>query len=109
MGPDAIWGQFNNYRSNGLVGSAVVHVVMLALILGATLFGHQVVQKAQEREVVTLIAPSPDSYALPVAKKVVSGGGGGGDHDRRLRCSSSRLRRSSFTTSTRNWPSNRRW
>ena len=81
MGPDAIWGEFNNYRSNGLVGSAVVHVVMLALILGATLFGHQVVQKAQEREVVTLIAPSPDSYALPVAKKVVSGGGGGGDHD----------------------------
>ena len=30
---------------------------------------------------MTLIAPSPDSYALPVAKKVVSGGGGGGEHD----------------------------
>jgi periplasmic protein TonB len=36
----------------------------------------------QQRETVTLIAPSPDSYALPVAKKVVSGGGGGGDRDR---------------------------
>jgi len=81
MGPDAIWGQFNNYRSNGLVGSAIVHVVILALILGATIFGHQVVQKVQQREEVTLIAPSPDTYALPVAKKVVSGGGGGGDHD----------------------------
>lgn len=81
MGPDAIWGQFNNYRSNGLVGSAVAHVIVLGLILSAGLFGHEVVQKAQEREVVTLIAPSPDSYALPVATKVVSGGGGGGDHD----------------------------
>lgn len=80
-GPDAIWGQFNNYRSNGLVGSAIAHVIVLGLIFGLTIFGHQVVQKAQEREVVTLVAPSPDTYALPVAKKVVSGGGGGGDHD----------------------------
>jgi TonB family protein len=30
---------------------------------------------------VTLIAPSPDSYTLPMSPKVVSGGGGGGDHD----------------------------
>jgi periplasmic protein TonB len=43
--------------------------------------GHQIVERAKSREVVTLIAPSPDSYALPTAKKVVSGGGGGGDHD----------------------------
>lgn len=82
VAPDAIWGQYNNYRSNGLVGSAIVHVVLLALILGSAVFGRQVVQKVQQHETVTLIAPSPDSYALPVAKKVVSGGGGGGDHDR---------------------------
>jgi periplasmic protein TonB len=82
LAPEAIWGQFNNYRSNGLVGSAVAHVVILGLILSGALFSHQVVQKIQQRETVTLIAPSPDSYALPVAKKVVSGGGGGGDHDR---------------------------
>jgi len=80
-GPDAIWGQFNNYRSNGLVGSAIVHVVMLALVLSAGIFGHEIVQKEKPREQVTLIAPSPDTYALPVAKTVVSGGGGGGDHD----------------------------
>jgi TonB family protein len=80
--PDAIWGQFNNYRSNGLAGSAVVHVVALGLILGGVTFGHQAVQQVQKHETVTLIAPSPDTYALPVAKKVVSGGGGGGDHDR---------------------------
>jgi TonB family protein len=81
MAPEAIWGQFNNYRSNGLAGSAVVHIVVLAAILGTATFGHQVVAKVQQHEKITLIAPSPDSYALPVAKKVVAGGGGGGDHD----------------------------
>lgn len=80
--PDAIWGQYNNYRSNGLIGSAVIHVVLLGLLLSGAMFGHQVVQKVEQHETVTLIAPSPDSYAMPVAKKVVSGGGGGGDHDR---------------------------
>jgi periplasmic protein TonB len=82
QGPEAIWGQFNNYRSNGLAGSAAVHVVLLALLLGSAMFGHQVVQKVQQHETVTLIAPSPDAYALPVAKKIASGGGGGGDHDK---------------------------
>lgn len=81
VAPDAIWGQYNNYRSNGLIGSAIFHVVTIALILGGTIFGHKVVQKVEQHQEVTLIAPSPDSYALPVAKKVVSGGGGGGDHD----------------------------
>jgi protein TonB len=28
-----------------------------------------------------LIAPSPDTYALPISKQIISGGGGGGDHD----------------------------
>jgi periplasmic protein TonB len=82
IGPDAIWGQFNNYRSNGLAGSAVAHIVILGLILGTATFSHQVVQQVQQHETVTLIAPSPDSYAMPVAKKVVAGGGGGGDRDK---------------------------
>ena len=82
VGPEAIWGQFNNYRSNGLTVSAIVHVVVVGLILGTAAFAPQVVQKVQQHETVTLIAPSPDSYAMPVAKKVVSGGGGGGDHDK---------------------------
>ncbi len=79
--PDAIWGHYNNYRSNGLWGSAVIHVAALCLILASATFGHQVVQRVEQHEHVTLIAPSPDSYTLPTAKKVVSGGGGGGDHD----------------------------
>jgi periplasmic protein TonB len=82
LAPEAIWGQFNNYRSNGLWGSLLVHAALFGLIAASAVFGHQVVQQVQKHEVVTLIAPSPDSYALPVAKKVVSGGGGGGDLDR---------------------------
>jgi len=80
--PDAIWGQFNNYRSNGLMGSVIVHIAIIGLILSGATFGHQVVQQVEKHETVTLIAPSPESYAMPVAKKVVSGGGGGGDHDK---------------------------
>jgi protein TonB len=80
--PEAIWGTYNNYRSNGLVGSAVVHVAILALILGSgALFSHQVAVAVKPHETVTLIAPSLDSYALPIAKKIASGGGGGGAHD----------------------------
>src|ERR1700726_2519715 len=54
--PEQIWGQYNNYRSNGLVGSVIVHVVLLAVILGGASFGHHVVQQAKQREIVTLIA-----------------------------------------------------
>jgi periplasmic protein TonB len=82
LAPEAVWGQFNNYRSNGMIGSVVVHIVLLGVILGMAAFGHQVVQKVQQQEKVTLIAPSPDSYTLPVAKKIASGGGGGGDLDK---------------------------
>jgi periplasmic protein TonB len=81
LAPDAIWGQYNNYRSSGLAGSVAVHIIIVALILGATMYAPKVVTRAPEHQTVTLIAPSPDSYALPVAKKVVSGGGGGGDHE----------------------------
>jgi protein TonB len=79
--PDEIWGQFNNYRANGVATSAVVHVVLIGLILASATFSHQIVQRVAPREIVTLIAPSPDSYTLPTSPKVVSGGGGGGDHD----------------------------
>ena len=72
MGPDAIWGQYNNYRSNGLMGSVVVHAVLLGLILFVT-FSPKAVELVKPHETVTLIAPSPDEYALPVAKKIIAG------------------------------------
>jgi len=80
--PDEIWGHYNNYRSNGVVISAMIHVGLLSLLLSGALFSHQIVQAVAKHETVTLIAPPPDSYALPTSKKLVSGGGGGGDHDR---------------------------
>jgi TonB family protein len=58
-----------------------VHVVFIGLLLASAGLGRQIVQPVAPREIVTLIAPSPDSYALPVSKKVISGGGGGGDQD----------------------------
>jgi len=80
--PDAIWGQYNNYRANGVVVSAIIHMVVIGVLVSGALFAPQVVQKVTQHEHVTLIAPSPETYALPTAKTVVSGGGGGGDHDK---------------------------
>lgn len=80
-GPDKIWGQYNNYRADGVAVSAIVHVVLIGLLVASAGFSHQIVHRVVPREIVTLIAPSPDSYALPTSPKVVSGGGGGGDHD----------------------------
>ena len=81
-GPDAIWGHYNNYRSNGLAVSAVVHAVLIGLILLGATFHSQIAEKIQPHETVTLIAPSPDTYTLAPAKKEVGGGGGGGEHAR---------------------------
>src|SRR5258708_19812635 len=65
------------------MGSAIVHIAALGPLLSGVTFGHQVVQEVVEKhETVTLIAPSLDSYAMPVARKVISGGGGVGDHDK---------------------------
>jgi TonB family protein len=81
LGPDAISGHYNNYRSRGLVGSAVVHAVLIAIV-GIAISAPKVVEQIKPHETVTLIAPSPESYALPVATKVASGGGGGGARER---------------------------
>jgi len=78
--PDQIWGQYNNYRANGVVVSAIAHVAVIGLLLSGIFVSHEVTQRIT-RENVTLIAPPPDSYALPISKKVISGGGGGGDRD----------------------------
>ena len=78
--PDEIWGRYNNYRANGVAISAVIHIAVIGLLVSGIFVTHQIALK-ETRQAVTLIAPSPESYALPVSKKVISGGGGGGDHD----------------------------
>src|SRR5215469_5774369 len=55
-----VWGQYNNYRSAGLKGSLLVHAILVGLIFASALFSHRVVQQVKQREVVTLVAPSPD-------------------------------------------------
>jgi TonB family protein len=79
--PDEIWGQYNNYRANGVVVSAIVHAALIGLLVSGAFVGHQIVQRVEARQTVTLIAPSPEPYVLPTSKKLVSGGGGGGDRD----------------------------
>lgn len=61
--PDEIWGHYNNYRGNGIVMSAIIHVLLLGVLLSGALVGRQVVQTAEARHNVILIAPSPESYA----------------------------------------------
>jgi periplasmic protein TonB len=79
--PDEIWGQYNNYRANGVVVSAIVHIAVIGLLVSGVFFAPQVVQRVTERQHVTLIAPSLDVPVMTPAKTMVSGGGGGGDHD----------------------------
>lgn len=80
LAPIQIWGQYNNYRSTGIKGSIAVHAVIIGAIVAGASFGHKIVT-VKPKEVVTLIAPSPDSYLMTPSKKEVSGGGGGGDQD----------------------------
>lgn len=76
-----IWG-FYNYKKNGVLGSTVLHGIALALIIGLTLLGRQIVEETKPKEVVTLVAPAEDVPPLPPAKTQVGGGGGGGDRDK---------------------------
>src|SRR5262249_61582216 len=78
--PDEIWGRYNNYRSNGVAISAVIHVAVIGLLLSGVFVTHQITERVT-RQTVTLIGPSRESYALPVAKTVISGGGGGRDDE----------------------------
>jgi protein TonB len=75
-----IWG-FYDYKKNGVLGSTVLHMVVLALIIGGTILARRMVQAITAPKVVTLIAPSEDIPLAP-SKTVVGGGGGGGDRDK---------------------------
>ena len=88
-----IWG-FYNYKGRGVAGSTVIHMLALALIIGATYLGRRIVDVAKPKETVLLIAPD-DLPVLPPSKTQSGGGGGGGDRDK-LQASPGRLPRQSM-------------
>src|SRR5271157_253197 len=75
-----IWG-FYNYKKNGALGSTILHVIVLALIVGGTILGRRLVTQvtAKPQTATTLI--DPGEYVLKPAKTQAGGGGGGGDRD----------------------------
>jgi protein TonB len=76
-----IWG-FYDYKKNGVLGSTVLHIVVLAAIIGGTLLAKSLVKTiTTPKQVVTLIAPDETPPIAP-AKTQVGGGGGGGDRDK---------------------------
>ncbi len=76
-----IWG-FYSYKKNGVLGSTVAHVILLAVIIGGTMLARRVVQHITHApNITTLIVPG-DVPPLPPSKTKVGGGGGGGDRDK---------------------------
>ena len=75
-----IWGFYDN-RKNGAMGSTVVHLFLVAVIVGGTILGGRVVQQVVKHDTMALVAPD-EIPALPVSKTQAGGGGGGGDRDK---------------------------
>ena len=79
-----IWGEYN-YKKESAGVSLVVHVAMVAGLIGISIIGARAVQDAEKpKEIVTLIAPDLTPQ-LPMTKKsnqTMGGGGGGGDRDK---------------------------
>jgi TonB family protein len=76
-----IWG-FYNYKKNGALGSTAAHIVIIALIIGGTIWARHLVTKAEAKPQSTtqLIDPG-DFIPLKPAQTQAGGGGGGGDRD----------------------------
>ena len=84
-----IWG-FYNYKRDGALASTGVHIVLVALLIGGTMFARKAVTApAKQGPVMPLLADN-DIPALPPSKTQVGGGGGGGDRDK-LAASKGRL------------------
>ncbi len=80
-----IWGEYN-YRKKSAAVSTVVHVLMVAALIGFSVWTGRIVKRELQKPVqqVTLIAPDPNAYMPISAKKndTLAGGGGGGDRDK---------------------------
>lgn len=76
-----IWG-FYNYKKNGAFGSTAAHVLILAALIGGTLWVKRFIPHAEAKPhaEVTLVDPG-DYIPMKPAKTQAGGGGGGGDRD----------------------------
>jgi periplasmic protein TonB len=76
------WGRQDVSTARSAVGSILVHALILGAIAVVSLIPHKVRAVVKPFERITLIAPSLESYALPLATQQAGGGGGGGDRDK---------------------------
>src|ERR1700678_1532566 len=75
-----IWG-FYDYKKNGALGSTAAHVVVIALIIGGTIFVRNLTPKVEAKPQVTISLVDIQDYVMKPAKTQAGGGGGGGDRD----------------------------
>jgi len=76
-----VWG-FYDYKKNGVMFSAAVHVLAIGAIIGLTILGRRVVKEiVKPHETITLVS-SDNIPPLHSAKTTAGGGGGGGDRDK---------------------------
>jgi len=76
-----IWG-FYNYKRDGALASTGVHVVLIALLIGGTMFARRAVTSAKNQGPVMPLLSDADIPPLPPSKTIAGGGGGGGDRDK---------------------------
>lgn len=76
-----IWGFYDNKKS-GALGSTATHIILLAVIIGFTLWIRDRVKAAPPQQMVTTLIAPDDTPLLKPSKEVAGGGGGGGDRDK---------------------------
>src|ERR1700759_4396975 len=65
-----IWGEYN-YKKESAGVSAVVHIALIAALIGVSIMGARAVRAEKPRQTVDLIAPDL-TPPLPMAKKKVT-------------------------------------
>lgn len=76
-----IWG-FYSYKKNGALYSTGVHILLLAIIIGGTIWAGRMVKEIAKAQTVTPIFIPDNTPPLQPSKTKVGGGGGGGDRDK---------------------------
>jgi len=76
------WGQYRVSKTRSALGSILAHALFIGAIAAFWLMPHEARPQPKPMARVTLIAPSLESYVLPLATKQAGGGGGGGDRDK---------------------------